>query len=93
MSKEIKRKLIAKTLMAFMPIFYTIVSIGLCMGAGYYGIQLARSHNISKWWVVVPLLVFTIALISYIETMGWFEKYYKNPRVKLKKWSNLNRLY
>ena len=88
-SQEIKRKVIAKLLMTFMAIFYTIVSIGLCMGAGYYGIQLANFCGISIWWVVAPLLVFTIALISYLETMGWYEKYYKNPRIKLKEWADL----
>ena len=89
MPGEIKRKIIAKTLMASMTIFYTIVSIGLCMGAGYYGIQLAKSYDISKWWIVLPLLILSIALISYLETMGWYEKYYKSPRRKLEKWSGV----
>ena len=89
MNEEIKRKIIAKTLMASMTIFNTIVAISLCMGAGYYGIHLAKSFDISKWWVVVPILVFTIALISYLETMGWYEKYYKTPRRRLEKWSGI----
>tara|TARA_B100001123_G_C14898251_1_gene862710 strand:- start:102 stop:386 length:285 start_codon:yes stop_codon:yes gene_type:complete len=92
MRQEIKRKLIAKTLMAFMTIFYTVTSIGLCMCAGYHGIELAKSHDISKWWIVLPLLIFTIALISYLETMGWYEKYYKSPRRKLEKWAGIREL-
>ena len=91
LDQNIKRKLIAKTVMASMTIMYTIISIGLCLGIGYYGIQLAKSHDVSKWWIVVPLLIFTIALISYLETMEWHEKYYKSPRQRLRKWSGLEK--
>ncbi len=61
------------------------------MGAGYYGIQLANFYNISKWWIVVPVLISTIALISYLETKGWHEKYYKSPRRRLRNWSNMGK--
>ncbi len=91
LDQNIKRKLIAKILMASMTIIYTIISIGLCMGISYYGIQLAKSYDVSKWWIVAPLLFFTIALISYLETMEWHEKYYKSPRKQLRKWSGLEK--
>lgn len=89
MNDEIKRKLIAKALMASMTIIYTIISAAICLGSGYLGIKLAESYDISRWWIVGPMIVIPIALLAYLETMGWFEKYYLYPREKLEKWADL----
>ena len=90
MSDEVKRKLIAKTLIASMTIFYTLISAAFCIGSGYFGIKLAEFYDISQWWIVVPMVVVVIALLAYLETMGCFEKYYKSPRERLEKWADLD---
>jgi hypothetical protein len=89
MNNGVKRKLIAKTLMASMTIFYTAVSATVCIGSGYLGITIAGSYDISQWWFIAPIIVVAIALLAYLETMGWYEKYYQSPRKNLEEWADL----
>ena len=89
MSEEVKRKFIAKTLIATMTIFYTLLSAAFCMGSGYLGIKLAEFYNISQWWIVIPIIVVVIALLAYLETVVWFDRYYKSPRKNLEKWAGI----
>ena len=89
-SDEIMRKLIAKVLIASMAIFYTVVSVALCIGFGSLGVRLAESFEISQWWIVMPMIIISIALLAYLETLGWHEKYYWSPRKRLEAWAGLN---
>ena len=90
MTNKIKRKLIAKVLLASMTIFHTILSAGFCIGFGYLGAKIANSIEISEWWVIVPAILLAISLLSYFETFDWHEKYYKAPRALLKHWADLD---
>tara|TARA_B100000530_G_scaffold228244_1_gene147243 strand:+ start:133 stop:414 length:282 start_codon:yes stop_codon:yes gene_type:complete len=90
MTNKIKKKLIAKVLLASMTIFHTILSAGFCIGCGYLGAKIANSLEISEWWVIVPAILLAISLLSYFETFDWHEKYYKVPRSLLKHWADLD---
>ena len=91
MTDKIKRKVVAKVVLALMTIFHTILSAGFCIGSGYLGVKLAIFMEISEWWRIVPAIVIAIALLSYFETLHWHEKIYKAPRDLLKHWANLDR--
>ena len=89
MSNEVKRKLIAKIVIASMTILYTVLSAAFCLGSGYLGIKIAEFYEISQWWAIVPMVVVVISLLAYLETLGWYETYYKLAQKRLKEWAGL----
>ncbi len=90
MTNSAKRLFFAKTLLVSMTIFHTMFSAGFCILFGYIGSRAAEYTEISEWWFIIPAILMAIALLSYLETLNWHEKYYRAPRVLLKKWAGID---